>query len=111
MYRCTKGGCIDNAKSCQLTTFKNQSKVVMSSPRRERLFMFALARDGMTKEARELLESREDVDVNASVASLTPLRTASEVRFTIFFFFSRSAYIRNAKTERSYGNGSSVVRF
>ena len=49
--------------------------------------MFALARDGMTKEARELLESREDVDVNASVASLTPLRTASEVRFTIFFFF------------------------
>ena len=50
------------------------------TPRRERLYLFALARDGMTKEARELLESKEDVDVNASVASLTPIRTASEVR-------------------------------
>ena len=53
------------------------------TPRRERLYLFALARDGMTKEARELLESKEDVDVNASVASLTPIRTASEVRLAL----------------------------
>ena len=87
------------------------------TPRRERLYLFALARDGMTKEARELLESKEDVDVNASVASLTPIRTASEVRLAlsnIKTFFALHNYNNNKKrtiTERARGNGTITVGF
>ena len=89
------------------------------TPRRERLYLFALARDGMTKEARELLESKEDVDVDASVASLTPIRTASEVRLALSkkkrTFFSLLITISIKKnertTERSCGNGTIAVGF
>ena len=93
------------------------------TPRRERLYLFALARDGMIKEARELLESKEDVDVDASVASLTPIRTASEVRFELvrkikktFFRFTTTTTTttktkKRTTTERTYGDGTITVGF
>jgi hypothetical protein len=64
----------------------------------DRLFLFALARDGMTSEARQFLRSllsSNDIDVNASVATLTPIRTASEVRFMFYFKSYRGFYLSN----------------